>query len=92
MTAITSIHLVTDNVLLDPGVLIADITEPDAIITSPGGVGGIAELPDILGSEAARGEAAGTDYALWMGIAVAGAVGAVVLGTGLWYARRRWIR
>jgi len=92
LTAINSIHLITDNVLLDPGVLIADITEPDAIITSPGGVGGIAELPEITGPEAATSEAAGTNYTLWMGIAVAGAVGAVVLGTGLWYSRRRWIR
>jgi len=46
-------------------------------------------LPEIAGAEAATGEAAGTDYALWMGIAVAGAAGAVVLGTGLWYTRKR---
>ena len=52
-------------------------------------VGGIAELPEIAGSEAATSEPASTNYTLWMGIAVAGAVGALVLGTGLWFTRRR---
>ena len=57
--------------------------------TCVGPFGGISESPEIAGPEAATSEAAGTNYTLWMGIAVAGAVGAVVLGTGLWYARRR---
>jgi hypothetical protein len=56
---------------------------------SPASVGGIAEAPDVVGAEAVASESTGTNYALWAGIAAAGAVGATTLGAGLWFARRR---
>jgi hypothetical protein len=55
-------------------------------------IGGIAELPEIAGPEAAMSETASTNYALWAGIAAGSAAGVIVLGAGLWYTGRRWIR
>ena len=67
-----------------------------AVSTAPrpgaGPVGGIQELPDITGPEAATSEASSTDYALWQGIAAGSAAGAIVLVSAAWYTRRRWLR
>jgi hypothetical protein len=48
----------------------------------PGGVGGLAELPDVSDSS-------GRNYVLLGGLAAAALV---ALGAGGWYARRRWVR
>jgi hypothetical protein len=54
-----------------------------------GAVGGIAEPPDIAsGSPEATEPSSATDYVLWAEMA-AGAVGAITVGAGLWYVRRR---
>ena len=53
-------------------------------------VGGIAEAPDAEASAlgaTASGGSSGTTYAVIAGIAA----GAVLLGAGGWYARRRWL-
>lgn len=56
-----------------------------------GPVGGIAELPEITGKEAASSEPSETNYAFWAGIAAAAAVGTIALVGTAWYARRRWL-
>jgi hypothetical protein len=63
----------------------------NAIVVLPPSVavGGIAELPEIAGSEAATSETASTNYALWAAIAAGATIGAIGLGAGLWYTRRR---
>ncbi len=54
-----------------------------------GAVGGIAEPPDIApGSPEATEPSSATDYVPWAEMA-AGAVGAITVGAGLWYVRRR---
>jgi hypothetical protein len=58
---------------------------------TPHGVGGIAEAPDAEASAlgaTASGGSSGTTYAVIAGIVA----GAVLLATGGWYARRRWVR
>jgi len=52
-------------------------------------VGGIAELPEIAGPEAAMSETTSTNYALLAGIAAATTVGLIGLITAIWHARRR---
>jgi hypothetical protein len=49
LIATTGIYLTSNNVFLDPGVSIADITEPDAIISPVGGVGGFVVPVDKFG-------------------------------------------
>ncbi|OGY26403.1 MAG: hypothetical protein A2Z42_04535 [Candidatus Woykebacteria bacterium RBG_19FT_COMBO_43_10] len=53
------------------------------------GVGGIAEFPEIAGPQVATSETSPTDYALWAGIAAGATTGLIVIGTSLWYTRRR---
>jgi hypothetical protein len=53
-------------------------------------IGGIAEVSDVDASSlgaTASGGSSGTTYAVIAGIAA----GAVLLGAGGWYARRRWL-
>ena len=57
-----------------------------------GPVGGIPELPDITGPEAAMNETASANYTLWTVIAAATAAGVITLAGAAWYARRRWLR
>ena len=54
-------------------------------------VGGIAELPEIAGSEAAMSETAATNHALWVGIAALSAFAAIAFVGVAWYTRRRWL-
>ena len=55
-------------------------------------VGGIAELPEIAGSEAAMNETASTNYALWTVIAAGSTAGVITLAGAAWYTKRRWLR
>jgi len=56
----------------------------------PGPVGGIAEAPDVDASALGATDSGGSSSATYAVIAVV-AVGLIVLGTGGWYARRRWL-
>jgi hypothetical protein len=62
------------------------------VVLPASGVGGIAELPEVADAPLETQERAATNYGLWAGIAAVGAVGAITLGAGVWYARRRWLR
>jgi hypothetical protein len=62
--------------------------ELGALTVTAAAVGGIAELPDITGSEAAMNETTSANYA-----ALAAALTATLAGlaAAAWYARRRWL-
>jgi len=64
----------------------------DEVCAALGSVGGIAELPEIAGPEAAMSDTTSTNYAPVAGIASGGAVGVIMLATAAWYVRRRWLR
>jgi hypothetical protein len=68
-----------------------DLPPQDCGYTEPTGpVGGIGELPDIAaGPSEATEPSSATNHVLLAGIAATGAVGAITLGAGLWYVRRR---
>jgi hypothetical protein len=74
-----------------PGEWIIGGLEHALVVLPFGGVGGVAELPDIAGPEAATSETTSTNYALWGGIAAGATAGAITLTAGAWYARRRWL-
>jgi len=54
-------------------------------------VGGIADLPDVVGSARATAESSHDMSIEYAAIAGAAAAGLAVLGAGGWYARRRWL-
>ncbi len=61
----------------------------------PGGgcpVGGIAELPDAAVAPLDVPESSGLDAGVVVGLGGAALAGAIALGGGAWYARRRWRR
>ena len=63
------------------------------LLTEPtGGVGGIAELPEVAGAPLdIPGESSG-NMGVLVGLAASSAAGLLALGGVAWYARRRWQR
>lgn len=64
----------------------------DACDSTPGPVGGIAELPDIASAPQKAPDSSGSDAGVVAGIATAVAGGVVALGGAGWYAKRRRVR
>ena len=57
----------------------------------PGAVGGVAELPEADAALLAAGDSSRVGTGPLAGVAAAIAAGAIALGGGGWYARRRWL-
>jgi len=91
LAAIVIAILVTTSVFSATAVFAQTPTPTPTPTATPFRIGGIAEAPDVdasaLGATASGGSS-GTTYAVIAGIAA----GALMLGAGGWYARRRWSR
>ena len=57
----------------------------------PGGVGGIAELPDVDGSPTETADSSGSAVGILATIVGAATAFGLALGSAAWYARRRWL-
>jgi hypothetical protein len=55
------------------------------------GVGGIAELPEAAAAPLEAQDSSGGNAGILAGVAAALTAAAAALGTGAWYARRRWL-
>ena len=66
----------------------------DGLVDACGGpVGGVAELPEVAGALRETNSSSGVGAGVVAAVATPAAAGAVVLlATGAWYARRRWLR
>ena len=58
----------------------------------PGGVGGIAKLPDVAAAPLDAPDSSGANAGFLAGMVAAASAGVLVLASAAWYARRRWLR
>ncbi len=64
----------------------------DANCTGVKPVGGIAELPEVAGTQLEEADSSGRDRGIVAAVVAAVTAGAIALGGAAWYARRRWTR
>jgi len=75
-----------DGAISNAEIRIGEVCPPPSLT-----VGGVAELPDVAQTPAGQSGSSGPPYAVLAG-AIAAAAGALAIGAGAWYARRRWGR
>ena len=95
---LTSVKMADDTAISIPPTdandfYIGPVNDASIVVNPCTGVGGIAELPDVIaGTALESGDSSGSSVGLIAAVAAAASAGALVLSGAAWCARKRWLR